>query len=27
MKAAKVKRLVFVASLGIYDEVPATFGA
>lgn len=27
MKAAGVKRLVFVASLGIYDEVPGKFGA
>lgn len=27
MKAAGVERLVFVASLGIYDEVPGKFGA
>lgn len=27
MKAAGVKRLVFVLSLGIYDEVPGSFGA
>jgi uncharacterized protein YbjT (DUF2867 family) len=27
MKAAGVKRLIFVASLGIYDEVPGKFGA
>jgi len=27
MKAAKVERLVFVTSLGIYDEVPGKFGA
>lgn len=27
MKKAGVKRLVFVASLGIYDEVPGKFGA
>lgn len=27
MKAAEVKRLIFVASLGIYDEVPGKFGA
>jgi uncharacterized protein YbjT (DUF2867 family) len=27
MDAAKVKRLIFVASLGIYDEVPGKFGA
>lgn len=27
MNAAKVKRLIFVASLGIYDEVPGKFGA
>jgi uncharacterized protein YbjT (DUF2867 family) len=27
MKAAGVKRLVFVTSLGIYDEVPGKFGA
>lgn len=26
MQAAKVRRLVFVASLGIYDEVPGKFG-
>jgi uncharacterized protein YbjT (DUF2867 family) len=26
MNAAKVKRLIFVASLGIYDEVPGKFG-
>lgn len=26
MQAAGVKRIVFVASLGIYDEVPGTFG-
>ena len=26
MDSAKVKRLVFVASLGIYDEVPGKFG-
>ena len=26
MGAAKVKRLIFVASLGIYDEVPGKFG-
>lgn len=26
MKAAGVKRIVFVASLGIYDEVPGKFG-
>jgi hypothetical protein len=26
MKAQGVKRLVFVASLGIYDEVPGPFG-
>ncbi|NOJ83658.1 SDR family oxidoreductase [Myxococcus xanthus] len=26
MQAAGVKRLVFVTSLGIYDEVPGTFG-
>ena len=26
MHAAKVKRLIFVASLGIYDEVPGKFG-
>ena len=26
MSAAKVKRLIFVASLGIYDEVPGKFG-
>lgn len=27
MKRAGVKRLIFVASLGIYDEVPGKFGA
>lgn len=27
MNAAGVRRLIFVASLGIYDEVPGTFGA
>jgi len=27
MSAAGVKRLIFVASLGIYDEVPGKFGA
>jgi len=27
MKAAGVERLVFVTSLGIYDEVPGKFGA
>jgi len=27
MKTAKVRRLIFVASLGIYDEVPGKFGA
>jgi uncharacterized protein YbjT (DUF2867 family) len=27
MGVAKVKRLIFVASLGIYDEVPGKFGA
>lgn len=27
MQAAGVKRLIFVASLGIYDEVPGKFGA
>ncbi len=27
MDAAKVKRLIFVTSLGIYDEVPGKFGA
>jgi uncharacterized protein YbjT (DUF2867 family) len=27
MNAAEVKRLIFVASLGIYDEVPGNFGA
>lgn len=27
MEAAGVKRLIFVASLGIYDEVPGKFGA
>jgi uncharacterized protein YbjT (DUF2867 family) len=27
MEAAGVKRLIFIASLGIYDEVPGTFGA
>ena len=27
MDAAGVKRLIFVASLGIYDEVPGKFGA
>jgi uncharacterized protein YbjT (DUF2867 family) len=27
MKAAELKRLIFVASLGIYDEVPGKFGA
>jgi uncharacterized protein YbjT (DUF2867 family) len=27
MKRAQVKRLIFVASLGIYDEVPGKFGA
>ncbi|VWB19098.1 SDR family oxidoreductase [Burkholderia lata] len=27
MKAANVKRLIFVNSLGIYDEVPGKFGA
>lgn len=27
MKAAEIKRLIFVASLGIYDEVPGQFGA
>ncbi len=27
MNAAKVRRLIFVASLGIYDEVPGRFGA
>jgi uncharacterized protein YbjT (DUF2867 family) len=27
MKAARVKRLIFIASLGIYDEVPGKFGA
>jgi uncharacterized protein YbjT (DUF2867 family) len=27
MNAAGVKRLIFVASLGIYDEVPGKFGA
>lgn len=27
MRTAGVKRLVFVLSLGIYDEVPGTFGA
>lgn len=26
MRAAEVKRLVFIASLGIYDEVPGKFG-
>jgi uncharacterized protein YbjT (DUF2867 family) len=26
MSVAGVKRLIFVASLGIYDEVPGTFG-
>lgn len=26
MSAAKVKHLIFVASLGIYDEVPGKFG-
>jgi NAD(P)H-binding len=26
MDAAKVRRLLFVASLGIYDEVPGKFG-
>jgi uncharacterized protein YbjT (DUF2867 family) len=26
MNSAKVKRLIFVASLGIYDEVPGKFG-
>ncbi|NIG55453.1 SDR family oxidoreductase [Chitinophaga sp. Cy-1792] len=26
MHAAKVKRLIFIASLGIYDEVPGEFG-
>ena len=26
MSAASVKRLIFVASLGIYDEVPDKFG-
>jgi len=27
MKHAGVKRLIFIASLGIYDEVPGKFGA
>ena len=27
MNAARVKRLIFVVSLGIYDEVPGEFGA
>jgi uncharacterized protein YbjT (DUF2867 family) len=27
MKTARVRRLVFVTSLGIYDEVPGKFGA
>jgi uncharacterized protein YbjT (DUF2867 family) len=27
MRAARVKRLIFVTSLGIYDEVPGKFGA
>jgi uncharacterized protein YbjT (DUF2867 family) len=27
MKAAKVNRLIFVTTLGIYDEVPGKFGA
>lgn len=27
MKGAGVKRLIFIASLGIYDEVPGKFGA
>lgn len=27
MKAAGVRRLIFIASLGIYDEVPGKFGA
>ena len=27
MKDAGVKRLIFIASLGIYDEVPGKFGA
>lgn len=27
MNAAGVERLIFVASLGIYDEVPGKFGA
>lgn len=27
MKQARVKRLIFIASLGIYDEVPGKFGA
>ena len=27
MNAAEIKRLIFVASLGIYDEVPGKFGA
>lgn len=27
MQAARVKRLIFVLSLGIYDEVPGKFGA
>lgn len=27
MRAARVKRLIFVTSLGIYDEVPSKFGA
>jgi nucleoside-diphosphate-sugar epimerase len=26
MKAAGVKRLIFISSLGIYDEVPGEFG-
>ncbi len=26
MKACDVKRLIFVLSLGIYDEVPGKFG-
>lgn len=27
MRAAGVRRLIFVTSLGIYDEIPGTFGA
>jgi uncharacterized protein YbjT (DUF2867 family) len=27
MQAARVKRLIFITSLGIYDEVPGKFGA